>query len=319
MRHDDDNDQFLTRYLLGELSEAERMRLEERLFADDEYFEQLSAVEYDLIDEYVRGELAPPEREVFERTFLTSPGRRQRVEFARSVLKTIAEAAAEKPAGVMEARQESAPWWRFRQTSPALPFGLVTMLLAAVGIGTWLTIERRHLQTDLAQLQVERRNWQQQEDALRQEMAERRDREEGLTKQLQREQSERARLEQELAVKGPSKPTFLAFVLSSLARDPGEPKELVIPSNIPTIQLKIDLEEGDHYQTHRAVLQTAEGHEILNQTGLSARRISGGKAVILSVPVRVLTPGDYELQLRGLVASGTSEDIGYYYFRVIKK
>jgi hypothetical protein len=319
MKQDDDNEKLLIRYLLGELSEAEQARLEERLFADDEYFEQLAAVEYDLIDEYVRGELAPHEQARFENHFLVVPGRRHRVALARSVLQTVSELAAEKRSKPVVARRDSVLRRRFWPASPARQLALAAMALIAVAIGTWLLAERLRLQTQLAQLQTERQTWQQQERVLQQDMAQQRKRQEELAKQLQREQSQRARLEQELAAQPPSRPTVPVFVLSSLARDPGEAKTLAIPSGTPSVQLRIDLEQGDDYQRYQAVLQTVEGREIWSRDGLPARRTHWGQAVILKLPAPVLTPGDYELQLRGVAASGKFEDIGYYYFGVVKK
>src|SRR5262245_48119753 len=77
------------RYLLGEASEAEASELEERYFADDGFFEHLQTVEDELIDAYVRGSLSPQERQHFEESFLTNSKRRQRVEFAKTLLNTV--------------------------------------------------------------------------------------------------------------------------------------------------------------------------------------------------------------------------------------
>ena len=50
------NDQELSlrlrRYLLAELDEAERERIEERLFADEDFGEELEQAESRLIDDY---------------------------------------------------------------------------------------------------------------------------------------------------------------------------------------------------------------------------------------------------------------------------
>src|SRR5262249_52950399 len=46
-------------------------------FEDDEVFERLLAVEADLTDAYVRGEMAAADREEFERRALSSPRRRR--------------------------------------------------------------------------------------------------------------------------------------------------------------------------------------------------------------------------------------------------
>src|ERR1700686_3525838 len=85
---------LLVRYLLGNLTEEEQAQVEDRAFADTDYRDALEAVEADLIDAYVRGGLSPSERREFERRFLTSPGRRSKVEFARALARVAAESKA---------------------------------------------------------------------------------------------------------------------------------------------------------------------------------------------------------------------------------
>ena len=57
----------LVRYLLGELTKAERAELKARIAGDDALFEQVSELEEDLIDAYVRGELDYPQSPSEER------------------------------------------------------------------------------------------------------------------------------------------------------------------------------------------------------------------------------------------------------------
>src|SRR6516225_8420330 len=71
---------LLTNYLLGKLSEEEAVQVEDRAFAGAAYRGELEAAEADLIDAYVRGDLTQSDRREFERRFLTSPGRRGKVE-----------------------------------------------------------------------------------------------------------------------------------------------------------------------------------------------------------------------------------------------
>ncbi|MBO0799877.1 MAG: hypothetical protein J2P31_13745, partial [Blastocatellia bacterium] len=51
------DDQLIAKYLLGLLSEEEAERLDSFIFEDDEFAYRLQAVEDDLIDSYVKGEL----------------------------------------------------------------------------------------------------------------------------------------------------------------------------------------------------------------------------------------------------------------------
>ena len=55
------------------------------------------------------------------------------------------------------------------------------------------------------------------------------------------------------------------------------------------------------------------------QGGLSARPVRAGRAVTLNLPASILKAGEYELALKGVTDKGITEDIGYYYFDVLKK
>jgi anti-sigma factor RsiW len=75
--------EVFVRYLLGELPTPDRDRFEGEYFADDSLHEQLLAVECELIDAYVRGDLSESERRYFEDRYLATPEGRQRVEHAK--------------------------------------------------------------------------------------------------------------------------------------------------------------------------------------------------------------------------------------------
>src|ERR1044071_1499675 len=85
MAADLNNEKLISRYLLGELSEEQQAEIEDRAFADNEYLASITAVENDLIDEYVRQELSEADRRRFESRFLASAERRKRVEFAKAL------------------------------------------------------------------------------------------------------------------------------------------------------------------------------------------------------------------------------------------
>jgi hypothetical protein len=83
-----DDDDLLRRFLLGDLPEAEQARLHEACFLDAALQARVLAAEDDLIDAYVRGELAQEERVRFEQRFASTPEQRQRLEFARMLART---------------------------------------------------------------------------------------------------------------------------------------------------------------------------------------------------------------------------------------
>src|SRR5262245_12996886 len=91
MTRPDDQERALVAFLLGRLPPEEQARMEERVFVDDQANEELWATADDLIHAYLAGTLSADDRQRFESHFLTSPRRRERVEFVRSLL-----AAAER-------------------------------------------------------------------------------------------------------------------------------------------------------------------------------------------------------------------------------
>ena len=58
---------------------------------------------------------------------------------------------------------------------------------------------------------------------------------------------------------------------------------------------------------------------VAHKGNLSARVGSHGRSIPLSVPASALGNGRYELTLKGITESGTTEDVGFYYFDVVKK
>ena len=88
------SDEQLVEYLLGSLPDEEVARFDEASIADDEFAGRLRAVEHDLVDAYVSGELAGDRRKQFEAIYLASSSGRAQVRFAEDL-------ARRAPAGVV--------------------------------------------------------------------------------------------------------------------------------------------------------------------------------------------------------------------------
>src|SRR5262245_42673804 len=110
MQAQDDNEKMLIRYLLGELSEAEQLNLEERFFTDDEFYAQLLACEDELRYDYARGTLSKSERQLFERRFLTSPEARRKTQLAQAVLARL-DARSVEEAQAQRREPKKSPSW----------------------------------------------------------------------------------------------------------------------------------------------------------------------------------------------------------------
>jgi hypothetical protein len=335
MKQRADSEKLMIRYLLGDVPEDEQIRIEERFFTDDEYFEQLLALEDDLIDDYVNGELTDREREQFEEYFLASPTRRQRVEFAKTFMRAGSLPALAEIAMPGEARPEPVPWWRnvmvfWRAQSLPRRFALAASVVLVLG-GSWLIVDTVRLRNQVEQLQAERGESQRREQELLQHIARLSQESERVTElsaQLKRERNERRRLEQQVAEQRrrneelaqllerdrlnvkfflePAPPRdSLAFELfPGRTRDIEGTNRFVIPQDVDSVQLRLYLPAvaagvSDPPSRYRAVVRTAEGNEVWSQDGLEAQRtgLREEAIVILDLPTRILPEGDYIITL----------------------
>ncbi|MEK7724600.1 MAG: hypothetical protein AAB336_09655 [Acidobacteriota bacterium] len=72
-------------------AEEERVDFEERFIKDAIQFEETIVIEDELIEKYIRGWMDSAERLKFEKSFLTTNRRRERVDFTRQVIRKIDE------------------------------------------------------------------------------------------------------------------------------------------------------------------------------------------------------------------------------------
>ncbi|HEV2667933.1 MAG TPA: hypothetical protein VG324_23650, partial [Blastocatellia bacterium] len=118
MKQTQDSEGLIERYLLGELSAAERTALENEYLVDGSKYDQICKIEDDLLDRYARGALSSADRERVERHYLTNPWRRRHLEFA----KALAQVIDGEPAARSTAKRSTDVSWRSQLA--ALPHGL---------------------------------------------------------------------------------------------------------------------------------------------------------------------------------------------------
>jgi hypothetical protein len=83
-------DERTVAYLLQELSEEEAEQFEKQCFSESEWPGiDLESAEQDLIEAYVRNELSPDRHQRFEKYYLTTTAREERVLLARSFLRVV--------------------------------------------------------------------------------------------------------------------------------------------------------------------------------------------------------------------------------------
>ena len=306
--HPEENDRRMIQYLLGTLPEAERTRLEDDYFADDTRFEELAAVEAELIDAYVRGELARSERAQFEARYLATSEQRARVAFARQLVGQSDKTPVETPAkpAVWRRWARLAPGWL--SWRPWLVPGLAGAgLILVLGVGWWTT------QPSSLPAATEANRGQSPASAPSQVAPPARVA--GATPP-----SETTAERPPGSGRRSAAIDVIALVLApGLTRSPGQGSAmLAVPSGTSHVRIQLD-HEGESYPSYRAVLLTPEGQEVWRQSGFAPVQ-PGVKSVVVVVPAAMLRPGDdYVLTLSGSTPRGPIEVVAEYTFRVARR
>ena len=314
-----------TQYLLGSLSESERARIEEVFFADDAKFAQLEVAEDELIDAYVRDELSPGENQQFRAKLLTSPRLVERVNFARALADKVDSFRPPE-----SERSIDPTWWaRFFAQRLAWQMAMavctvVVLIASIVLVSGWL-----RLRNESERLAAERAAYQHQKEELEKLSTEQRTRAEQLNAELQRAQNQRAEdlkaiqeLQQALKLKeSGTQQSFLGTIATviltpgSLRSGGADQPELIVGPETKLARLQLALEKND-YPTYNATIKTADEAVIFRRTGLRPHNTGSGPQLLLSLPSRRLSRGDYIVQIDGVTGSGRIESVSDYAFLV---
>jgi hypothetical protein len=315
----DQSPNWIQRYLLGELTEAEQTAIEQALLADRDKFEQVCAVEDDLIDSYLRRKMSRADRERFEGHYLASRYNRERVATAQILIAGIDRTAGERAKG--RERETGVHWWRripdsLRWPQPVLGGALLMTLLFALG-ALWLYLERARLFGQIAKIQNEAQiecaslKQREQELASRNQELERE-----IANERQRHEESNAALEQLRLKQSSLSPGVLSVLLPPApVRGEKAPPSLMLPRLNGRVRFLMEL-KGDGYARYQVRLQTVEGREILSRQVGKVRFGKDLKFAALTIRDGKLTKGDYILILFGQTADGLGEEIDRYSFRV---
>ena len=253
------NQEMIVKYLLGELPEKQQAEIEDQAFQDEQYLQSILAVENDLIDEYVRGEIPPAKRQKFESHFLASDERRRKVEFARALATVSSEAGSQASQSFRPATTSISqnPLLAFiRSLKPAMAFSLAAAALLIVIGGGLLIRDGIRLRSQLSQLQAERQSQEARRQQLEKQIAEERTRTEALAQQVERRQQEDAarlpQVEDQKPVSAPKGPLAVALtLLPGLSRGSNSVPTLVLSPGVRTVRLQVGMDPQDDYPFYR--------------------------------------------------------------------
>jgi hypothetical protein len=305
----------LRKYLLGELDEPARLALDEQVVTDPATFDALALAEQALIDEYVDAGLSRTDRATFERQMSTLPQLHEKVRFARELRAHAigAQPAASRPSSVV-ASVDSSRLGRLPSTAilwaehPFWTAAAALVLAALLGGNVWLA---RHQATQAGQLAQLTTQHEQDRSRLQESSAAIRD----LQARLASTERASAQIGTPRLNPIPTAVPSPIFVLATgLLRSEGQLARVSIPEGAKVIRLQLPVAGADRRE-YRAVLFDAEGEECWTIAKLHASGTPA--AVVMTVAVDLLPPGDYRLQLMG--AGEPATPVHTYSFRVVSR
>jgi hypothetical protein len=297
------DDQTLVRYLIGGMTNEEAEPLDELSVADAGFEARLQAVEYDLVDAYVNGELAGDTLARFTSHYLSSPDGLAKVEIAQALRGYRRVRAADRQASLPVARRMG--WW---------PLAAAAVFLLVAG---WLAIDNVRLR-------------QQETDARQREIA-LEQREQQLQEAVNRQHSEitataeaLARAREALAAGQPSAPTppssgprVLAFVLLPGNRGAEDVPLLKVPADADCVTLRLQL-DSDDYGHYIVEITDVDTSRIVWRSGRVPAVTAGTRKLVpVSVPATTVRPGAYVAAVTGAPDRGPTERVESYPFRIV--
>jgi hypothetical protein len=277
----------LTQYLVGSLPDAEAERLDELSVADDEFALRLSAVEHDLVDAYVTGELSGDTLDRFRSHYLASSTGREKVAFAEALRKFQRATTAAVPPRALA-------YWGLAAAA--------VLFLAAAG---YLLVEDLRLRNQVTEARAAR--------AALEERAQ----------QLQRQLDQQHSAAGETPVVPPVVPspprnrTIVSLVLVPVTRGAGDIPTLIIPMGTDAISLRLVL-EADVFPRYRvAVKDPSTNRVVFRAANLRSSARGDVKSLTLTLSADLLTPQTYAVDVTGVPARGAAELVGNYSFRVV--
>ena len=281
--HQQYDEQLVIRYLLGSVPEAEAERLDELSVADEEFANRLAAVENDLVDAYVRGELAAETRDRFQSYYLSSSRRREKVNFAEALLAVPVPNAV--PVSI-PAPARGAAQIRFfsgfcRGGVPRVIGRLLFSCIKTFSFGIEL-VRSQQKTAVLERSELEARN------------------------QIER-----------LAQAANGSTAGLAIVLSPQLRGAGPLTAIAIHPGSLQADFQLELEPGDFAEYRARLRIPAREPDHLAKRRIEAASRGEIRFVPLRLPAAVLKPRNYTLELSGITAIGSPELLSSYSFTVV--
>lgn len=310
-----------TDFLLGKLTEEEQIEIEKEYFHNTKLFENILSAENDLIDAYVTGGLSPEEHTRFENRLLLNPRQRQRVNFARTLIKYASVLLIEDA----NAPKTKSSWMSvisfLTSNKPLLSLSFAATALIFIVGAIWLNQDQRSPETSQTNEITVTTETPQPVSPI-QATTVLTDNGNEVTTEAEKEaepplrkpvQNNRNQATPEKQAQKPPRAIFSIALSPGLTRAAGKSQEFAIPAKTDFVKIRLNLGEA-RYASYQAVLETVEGNQVWTSSRLKNK--NDGKSISILIPSKLLKKADYILSLKGLKEDGVYERVEDYPFTI---
>jgi hypothetical protein len=278
MKEEPVSDALLRQFLLGQVDDQERQRLESMFVTGALSEERVMAAEQHLIDDYLDDSLTPVDRQRFLAQYGETPAEQRKLRIAKSIHDwpaTSEEAPRVVPA--VESRW-SRLRARFRLKSafviPIAAAAMIAIIFGAVLLNRWLEQRYRHqaMEQELARLNAPSRSGE----------------------------------------ISPSTP--LLTLRPGTVRSAEAENELTPPANAEFIELRLLWTQKERFPSYQATIRRVDEQE--RYTAGHLQIDNGSNAIRLRLPRHYLTRGLYQIEISGVATDGATGPAEEYQFQV---
>jgi anti-sigma factor RsiW len=335
MSSQNDTHSLIIDYLLGRLSETELERFERSYLSNEALFNELQEVEEELIDDYASGGLTAEQRLLFEKYFLQSSERREKLAFATA----MTERAVAWQRGTLVSTERHAPeltsaeladnshsklhliFWKGSIAAWRQWVAVAAAVVLAVVSGL-LWLRNRELQRQLFTSDANYARLRQEVDAqsritaeTKAELSAEQQQTEVLESQVEQLQTSPADKIRDTIV---SVVLGIDYLITSTRGAEKKVKTLDVPANARLVRLTLDVAPSS-VESFKIHLRRGDANVVWRRSGLKAKPAGDRRKLNLSIPAENLTPGDYEVLVLGGPPEGDAELIGRYFLNVERK
>jgi hypothetical protein len=286
--------------------------------------------DFDLVDRYLKGRLAPEETAEFEEHFVDCPRCVDQLNTTRGLIDGLHVVASEQTSALLSYELKRQSWAsRLLSSRKSLTLAAAVLLLAALAGGVSVYNQVQISRVEAAQARSSSAEWERRyeeelQSAAIAEMA-RQDSERDLKTKIAQSQSGLKNGEKLTTgerddhgrLKSPqiNVATFLLHSTRASDRTNGSPNEIIVPRPPANFVVSVELEGEKGYKAYRMTILGERGEFIWQASGFTRDRYNSLSVLFDSAFFRA---GDYSLTLEGAAADGSTSLIGTYSFRVVR-